>query len=95
MTYINVIFRYGTEKFMKRCVECGILGAMTKIVKENTDVPCAIGFGIGTPKQAKEMSVYAEGVIVGSAIVKIVAKYGKDSVSYVGEYVKEMNDAII
>ena len=41
------------------------------------------------------MSVYAEGVIVGSAIVKIVAKYGKDSVSYVGEYVKEMKDAII
>ena len=71
------------------------IGAMTKIVKENTDVPCAIGLGIGTPKQAKEMSVYAEGVIVGSAIVKIVAKYGKDSVSYVGEYVKEMKDAII
>ena len=42
-----------------------------------------------------EMSVYADGVIVGSAIVKIVAKYGKDSVSYVGEYVKEMKDAII
>ena len=163
MTYVNVIYRYGTEKFMKRCVECGIagvivpdcpyeerdelapyckeagvdlipliattsedritkiaktaegfvyvvsslgvtgirqnittdLGAMTKLVKEATDVPCAIGFGIEKPEQAKNVCQYADGAIVGSAIVKIVAKYGKDSVPYVGEYVKEMKSAII
>ncbi len=163
MTYVNVIYRYGTEKFMKRCVECGIagvivpdcpyeerdelapyckeagvdlipliaptsedritkiaktaqgfvyvvsslgvtgirqnittdLGAMTKLVKEVTDVPCAIGFGIAKPEQAKNVCQYADGAIVGSAIVKIVAKYGKDSVPYVGEYVKEMKSAII
>ena len=163
MTYVNVIYRYGTEKFMKRCVECGIagviapdcpyeerdelapyckeagvdlipliaptsedritkiaktaegfvyvvsslgvtgirqnittdLGAMTKLVKEATNVPCAIGFGIAKPEQAKNVCQYADGAIVGSAIVKIVAKYGKDSVPYVGEYVKEMKSAII
>ena len=162
MTYANVIFRYGTEKFMGRCVECGIsgvivpdcpfeereerapycnkagidlipliaptseeritkiaksaqgfvyvvsslgvtgvrqdittdLGAMTKLVKEATDVPCAIGFGIAKPEQAADVCQYADGAIVGSAIVKIVAEYGKDSISYVGEYVKSMKDAI-
>lgn len=162
MTYANVIFRYGTEKFMGRCVECGIsgvivpdcpfeereelapfcekagidlipliaptseeritkiaqsaqgfvyvvsslgvtgiranittdLGAMTKLVKETTDVPCAIGFGIAKPEQAVDVCVYADGAIVGSAIVKIVAEHGRDSVPYVGAYVKEMKDAI-
>lgn len=162
MTYANVIFRYGTERFMQRCAECGIsgvivpdcpyeereelapycdreevdlipliaptseerinkiaqsaqgfvyvvsslgvtgvradietdLGAMTKLVKEATDVPCAIGFGIAKPKQAAEVCKYADGAIVGSAIVKIVAEHGRDSVPYVGQYVKEMKDAI-
>ena len=162
MTYVNVIYRYGTEKFMERCVECGIsgvivpdctyeerdelapfckeagidlipliaptseeritkiaktaegfvyvvsslgvtgirqnittdLGAMTKLVKEATDVPCAIGFGIAKPEQAKNVCQYADGAIVGSAIVKIVAEHGKESVPYVGEYVKSMKDAI-
>lgn len=162
MTYINVIYRYGTEKFMDRCVECGIsgvivpdcpfeerdelapycekagvdlipliaptseeritkiaksaqgfvyvvsslgvtgirqnittdLGAMTKLVKEATDVPCAIGFGIAKPQQAVDVCQYADGAIVGSAIVKIVAEHGKDCVPYVGEYVKSMKDKI-
>ena len=63
-------------------------------VKSSTDVPCAIGFGISTPEQASVMSKSADGVIVGSAIVKIVAQYGKDAPGYVGEYVKSMVDAI-
>lgn len=58
------------------------------------DVPCAIGFGISTPEQAKEMAKKADGVIVGSAIVKLVAQYGKDSVPVVYDYVKKMKDAI-
>ncbi len=162
MTYVNVIYRYGSEKFMNRCVECGIsgvivpdcpfeerdelapycdktgvdlipliaptsekriteiaqsaqgfvyvvsslgvtgirqkittdLGAMTKLVKEATDVPCAIGFGIAKPEQAANVCRYADGAIVGSAIVKIVAEYGRESVPYVGAYVKSMKDAI-
>ena len=49
---------------------------VTKLVKDVTDTPCAIGFGISTPEQAKEMAAHADGVIVGSAIVKLCAKLG-------------------
>lgn len=161
MTYANVVYKYGTERFLERCNECGIsgiivpdcpyeerdelapycdkagidyipliaptskeriaqiaktaqgyvyvvsslgvtgvrenittdLGAMTKLVKEATDVPCAIGFGISKPEQAANVCQYADGAIVGSAIVKIVAQYGKECVPYVGEYVKSVKKA--
>lgn len=162
MTYVNVIYKYDTKKFMDRCNECGIsgvivpdcpfeergeiapyckeadidlipliaptskdriqkiaksaegyvyvvsslgvtgvrenittdLGAMTGLVKEATDVPCAIGFGISKPEQAANVCRYADGAIVGSAIVKIVAQYGKDCIPYVSEYVKSMKAAV-
>lgn len=162
MTYINPIYTYGKDKFMKKCKETGICGiivpdlpfeeknellpecdkydidlisliaptsheritmiakeakgfvycvsslgvtgvrteittdiaAMTSLVRKATDVPCAIGFGISTPEQAKKMSADADGVIVGSAIVKIVEKYGKDSIEPVKKYVREMKDSI-
>ncbi len=70
------------------------IGEMVNLVKSVSDIPCAVGFGISTPEQASEMSKSADGVIVGSAIVKIVAKYGKDSVEPVCEYVKSMKDAM-
>lgn len=70
------------------------LGEMTSLVREVTNVPAAIGFGISTPQQAKEMAQYADGVIVGSAIVKICAQYGEKCVPYVYDYVKEMKDAV-
>ncbi|MDD6211671.1 MAG: tryptophan synthase subunit alpha [Clostridiales bacterium] len=70
------------------------LASIVKLVRENTDVPCAIGFGISTPEQAKKMADLSDGAIVGSAIVKIVGKYGKDAPKYVGEYVKSMKDAL-
>ena len=63
-------------------------------VKVATDVPCAIGFGISTPEQAAKMSQSADGVIVGSAIVKLLAQYGKDAPEHVGEYVKSIVSAI-
>lgn len=66
------------------------ISKMVKSVKEVKDIPCAIGFGISTPEQAKEMAQYADGVIVGSAIVKIVAEYGFDCVEPVCEYIKNM-----
>ncbi|MDC7293162.1 MULTISPECIES: tryptophan synthase subunit alpha [unclassified Butyrivibrio] len=162
MTYANVVYSYGAEKFMAGCKEAGIdgiilpdlpfeekeefdevcdkygvdlvsliaptsenriamiakeakgflyivsslgvtgtrseittdLGSMVKIVKENTDIPCAIGFGISTPEQAEKISKLSDGVIVGSAIIKILEKYGKDAPKYVGEYVKSMKEAI-
>lgn len=162
MTYANVVFSYGAEKFISICKEIGIdglilpdipyeekeefdgickkygldlismiaptsharismiakeasgfiycvsslgvtgtrnqittdIGAMTKLVKDVTDTPCAIGFGISTPEQAKEMAAHVDGVIVGSAIVKLCAKYGKDCVPYIKEYVASMKNAI-
>lgn len=162
LTYLNPIYTYGKEKFMKRCVECGIDGiivpdlpyeekeelapecrahsvdlisliaptsherittiakeamgfvycvssmgvtgvrsdittdlkSMTDLVRSATDIPCAFGFGIATPEQAAHVSQYSDGAIVGSAIVKIVAQYGKESVPYVGEYVKKMKEAV-
>ena len=158
MTYANVVFSYGAEKFISICNEIGIdglilpdlpyeekeefqalckqydvdlisfiaptsenriamiakeaegfiyivsslgvtgtrseiktdLSSIVKVVRENTDVPCAIGFGISTPEQAHKMYEIADGAIVGSAIIKIIEKYGKDSPKYVGEYVKSM-----
>lgn len=163
MTYANVVFSYGAEKFISTCKEIGIdglilpdlpfeekeefddicnandvdlisfiaptsenriamiskeakgfiyvvsslgvtgtrseiktdLDAIVSTIKQYTDVPCAVGFGISTPEQAKKISAFSDGVIVGSAIIKIVEKYGKESPKYVGEYVKSMTDAII
>lgn len=162
MTYANVVFSYGQERFISKCNEIGIdglilpdlpfeekeefiddchkydvdlvsliaptsanriamiakeaegfiyivsslgvtgtrseittdLGAIVDVIRENTDVPCAIGFGISKPEQAKKMADIADGAIVGSAIIKIIEKYGKDAPAYVGEYVKSMKDAI-
>ncbi len=71
------------------------IGAMVQLVRSaNPDIPCAIGFGISTPEQAKKMAQYADGVIVGSAIVKQVGQYGKDAPAPVGAYVKSMKDAL-
>ena len=163
LTYVNPIYTYGKEKFMKRCVECGMDGIivpdlpyeekeelsgvceqhdvdlisliaptsherirmiakeakgfvycvsslrvtgvrseiktniaeMTKMVKEETDVPCAVGFGISTPEQAAAMARVSDGAIVGSAIVKLVAKHGENAVSAVAQYVREMKEAVM
>lgn len=70
------------------------LASIVRGVRENTNVPCAIGFGISTPEQAKKMADISDGAIVGSAIIKLLEKYGKEAPKYVGEYVKSMKDAI-
>ena len=162
MTYANVVFSYGAERFIAACSELGIDGlilpdlpfeekeefqplcrqygvdlisliaptsenriamiakeaegfiyivsslgvtgvrneiktdlpSIVSVVRENTDVPCAIGFGISTPEQARKMSQISDGAIVGSAIIKLIETYGKDSPKYVGDYVKSMKTAI-
>lgn len=162
MTYANVVFSYGTERFMKRASEVGMnglilpdvpfeekaefdvvakqygldlialiaptsheritkiakeaegfvycvsslgvtgtrseittdIGAMVQLVKAAKDIPCAVGFGISTPEQAKKMAAQSDGAIVGSAIVKLCAKYGKECVPYVKAYVEEMKKAV-
>lgn len=63
-------------------------------VREVTPVPCAIGFGISTPEQAAQMAQLSDGVIVGSAIVKLVAEYGRASVEPVSAYVRQMKKAL-
>lgn len=162
MTYINPVFAYGVDKFMKHAVDCGIdalivpdmpfeerdellpacrkygmvliylvaptsreraqaiaresegfvycvssLGVtgvrseittnikeMVDTVKQGKDVPCAIGFGISTPEQARKMASQSDGVIVGSAIVKMIAQYGADCVAPVCAYVRQMKEAV-
>ena len=70
------------------------LASIVKVVRQNTDIPCAIGFGISTPEQAKKMANISDGAIVGAAIVKLLEKHGKDAPRYIGEYVKSMKDAM-
>lgn len=117
MTYANVVFSYGTERFLSNYRDVGIDGLIlpdvpyeekeeflpacrkygvdfVSIVRENTDIPCAIGFGISTPEQAKKMADLSDGAIVGSTIVKLLAQFGKDAPEHIGAYVKEMKDAL-
>ncbi len=162
MTYANVVFSYGAEKFISTCGEIGIdglilpdlpyeekeeflpicrqygvdlisliaptsenriamiakeaegfiyivsslgvtgmrseiktdLASIVQVVRENTNVPCAIGFGISTPEQARKMADISDGAIVGSAIIKLLEKHGADAAEYVGQYVKSMKDAL-
>ena len=163
MTYANVVFSYGSERFISTCAQIGIdglilpdipfeekddflpichkygvdlisliaptsenrigmiakeaegfiyvvsslgvtgvrneiktdLDAIVSVMRENTDAPYAIGFGISTPEQAKKMAGVSDGAIVGSAIIKLLEKYGADAPKYVGEYVRSMKDAIL
>lgn len=70
------------------------LGAIVESIRKVTDVPCAIGFGISTPEQAKAMAAVSDGAIVGSAIVKIIAQYGDKAAPEIYKYVKSMKDAV-
>ena len=71
------------------------LASIVEAIRRNTDIPCAIGFGISTPEQAARMAGLADGVIVGSAIVRLIEKYGRQAPEHVGRYVKEMKAAIM
>ena len=162
MTYANVVYSYGAERFMSMCSDTGIDGiilpdlpfeekdeflpvcreygidlisliaptssgriamiakeaegflyivsslgvtgtrseittdieSVVSLVRQNTSIPCAVGFGISTPEQAKRMADLSDGAIVGSAIVKLLEKHGKDAPKYIREYVKSMKDAL-
>lgn len=71
------------------------LESMVKSIRQVSDVPCAIGFGISTPGQAKTMASVSDGAIVGSAIVRIIAEHGKEAAPYLYEYVKSMKEAVL
>lgn len=162
MTYANVVFSYGTERFLAACREAGIdglilpdvpfeereeflpfcrrygvdlisliaptsehriakiareaegflyivsslgvtgtrseittdLSSMVEVVRQNTAIPCAVGFGISTPEQAKRMAEVSDGAIVGSAIVRLLEQYGRDAPQQIGAYVKQMKAAL-
>ena len=69
------------------------LCSIVKSIREVTKTPCAIGFGISTEKQAMEMANLADGVIVGSAIVKIIEKNKNNANLELNTYVKKMKKA--
>lgn len=75
-------------------INTGISG-LIKHVKEFSSIPCAVGFGISTRSQAREMASISDGVIVGSAIVKLISKFGKDSIEPVRQFIKEMKDELL
>ena len=163
MTYANVVFSYGTERFCDRCAQIGIdgmilpdvpfeekeefapacrargldfisliaptsedriamiareaegflyivsslgvtgvrseittdIGAMVKLVRENTRIPCAVGFGISTPRQAGRMAALSDGAIVGSAVVRLIHEQGKNAPEAVREYVRSMKQGVL
>lgn len=70
------------------------IAKIVKTVRQVTDVPCAIGFGISIPEQAEKMAKQSDGAIVGSAIVRIIAEYGRNATEPVYQYVKSMKEAV-
>ncbi len=66
------------------------IASMVSVARQNTEIPCAVGFGISTPEQAGHMAELSDGVIVGSAIVRLLEKYGREAPEYIGRYVKSM-----
>ncbi len=70
------------------------VGSMVKLVHESGSVPAAVGFGISTPEQAAQMAKTADGVIVGSAIVKLIGQHGREALPFVAEYVRAMKEAV-
>ena len=70
------------------------LDSIVSLVRESTDIPCAIGFGISTPEQAAKYSAKSDGVIVGSAIIKLLAEHGKNAPKYIEDYVHSMKQAM-
>lgn len=70
------------------------LASMIAAVREVTDIPCAIGFGIKNPETAEKMGRLADGVIVGSAIVSKIGEYGENAREVLTEYVSSMKAAV-
>ena len=70
------------------------IGGMLRLVRQHTGIPCAVGFGISTPEQASEMAALSDGAIVGSAIMRLVGEYGRESVEPVRALVRGMAAAV-
>lgn len=70
------------------------LGAILENIRKATDVPACVGFGISTPEQAAEIASIADGVIVGSAIVRLAEQYGGHAAEHIGAYVRKMKESV-
>ena len=70
------------------------LASILSAIRKVTDIPAAVGFGINTPEQAAKIASICDGVIVGSAIVRIVAQYGTEAGPHIYEYVRGMKEAL-
>lgn len=90
--YVYVVSSLGVTG-VRSNITTDIDGIVTE-VRKATELPVAVGFGIATPEQAYKMAKASDGAIVGSAIEKIIEKYGNESPKYVCEYVKSMADAV-
>ena len=94
----------GAQGFLYCVSSLGVTGARSELntniselitkVKEVSDIPCAVGFGISTPEQARDMAKISDGVIVGSAIVKLIDEFGENSVTHVRDFVGLLKSAI-
>jgi tryptophan synthase alpha chain len=94
----------GADGFLYCVSSLGVTGERREIsgaaagiiarVREVTDLPCAVGFGISTAAQAREMAALGDGIIVGSAIVRLVAEYGPDAAAPVREYARALRAAV-
>ena len=90
---ISLIAPTSKERIMRSEIRTD-LKSILEDIKEVTDVPAAVGFGINTPEQAENIAKVADGVIVGSAIVNIIAEHGENAKEPLQNYVKSMKDAI-
>ncbi len=61
----------------------------------NPEIPCAVGFGISTPEQAEKMAAISDGAIVGSAIIRLIHRYGEDAEQAIFKYVSEIKAAVM
>ncbi|MEH3039750.1 MAG: tryptophan synthase subunit alpha [Sphingomonas paucimobilis] len=77
----------------QQAVQASIDDAVTRL-KAATDLPIAVGFGVRTPEQAANIARVADGVVVGSAIVEIVAAHGADAAEPVRTYIESLATAV-
>ena len=92
--FIYYVSREGVTGMQQTVSET--IGEMTGIIRANTDIPIAVGFGISNPEQAAEVSRHAEAVVVGSAIVNQIADKGKapDLVQHVRDFTANLISGI-
>ncbi|WP_294353867.1 tryptophan synthase subunit alpha [uncultured Sphingomonas sp.] len=87
--YVSVAGITGLQQAQQGSIEQAVAR-----LKQATDVPVAVGFGVRTPEQAREIGAVADGVVVGSAIVEIVAKHGSQAPDHVTTYVRSLTEAL-